>query len=47
MPKWKGTKKNIPPYANHSKYILILIYGNKGTMLLYDKTMILHSSEPY
>jgi hypothetical protein len=31
------------PYANRSKYISIEIYGSQGTMLLYDKTIILES----
>ncbi len=29
------------PYANCSKYISIEIYESQGTMLLYDKTIIL------
>jgi hypothetical protein len=33
------------PYINHPKYTSIEIYGSQGTMLLYDKTNILDSSE--
>jgi hypothetical protein len=33
------------PYANHPKYTSIEIYENQGTMLLYDITIILDSSE--
>jgi hypothetical protein len=33
------------PYANHSKYTSIEIYGSQGTMILYDRTIILDSSE--
>jgi hypothetical protein len=31
------------PYADRSKYISIEIYGCQGTILLYDKTIILES----
>jgi hypothetical protein len=31
------------PYTNHSKYISIEIYESQGSMLLYDKTIILES----
>jgi hypothetical protein len=31
------------PYANRSKYISIEIYGSQGTILLYDKTILLKS----
>jgi hypothetical protein len=33
------------PYANHPKYTSIEIYGSQRTMLLYDITIILDSSE--
>jgi hypothetical protein len=33
------------PYASHSKYTSIEIYGSQGIMLLYDITIIFHSSK--
>jgi hypothetical protein len=33
------------PYASHSKHTSIEIYGSQGTMLLYDRTIILDSSK--
>ncbi len=50
VPKWNKTinerKKNCPSiYKPFKIYISIQIYGSHGTMLLYDKTIILHSSE--
>jgi hypothetical protein len=50
VPKWNKTKnerkKNCPSiYKSFKIYISIQIYGSHGNMLLYDKTIILHSSE--
>ncbi len=33
------------PHANHPKYTSIEIYGSQGTMLLYDRIIILDSNE--
>jgi hypothetical protein len=42
---WKQNYWPIHPYINHPEYASIKIHWIQGTMLLYDKLMILHSSE--
>jgi hypothetical protein len=43
--KVKTQNKSSHQYSNHSKYKSIVTYGSQGTMLLYDKNIVLDSCE--
>jgi exonuclease III len=43
--KVKTQNKSSHQYSNHSKYKSIVTYGSQGTMLLYDKNIVLNSCE--
>jgi exonuclease III len=43
--KVKTQKKSSHQYSNHSKYKSIVTYKSQGTMLLYDRNIVLDSCE--
>ncbi len=43
--KVKTQNKSSHQYSNHSKYKSIVTYGSQGTMLLYDRSIVLDSCE--
>ncbi len=43
--KVKTQKKSSHQYSNHSKYKSIVTYKGQGTMLLYDRSIVLDSCE--
>jgi hypothetical protein len=43
--KVKNQNKSSHQYSNHSKYKSTITYGSQGTMLLYDKSIVLDSCE--